>query len=175
MSDQNIRYHSIDFLRAGAMLLGIIYHVANSFHTEAHKWIVKDITANSFVDAFLVYSHIFRMPLFFIIAGFFCALVIRRKGKGAMIKNRLKRIGLPFLIFGILFIPAWMALVYYSYIYVEPRTEFVAAIMQGANSNQPPSLLELPIGHLWFLYYLLFFYLIYALVQPALDKVFEKL
>ena len=157
------------------MLLGIVYHVAISFHTQADRWIVKDIGANSFIDAFLIYSHTFRMPLFFIIAGFFCALVIARKGKGALIKNRLKRIGLPFLIFGVLFIPAWMALVYYSYIHVEPTTEFVAAIMQGANSNQPPSLLELPIGHLWFLYYLIFYYLIYSLIQPILIKLFEKL
>jgi len=175
MSEQNIRYHSIDFLRAAAMLLGIFYHVGISFFTHAERWIVKDIAATPVVDTFLVYSHIFRMPLFFIIAGFFCALVIARKGKAALLKNRLKRIGLPLFIFGVLFIPAWMALIYYSYVYVEPTTEFVAKIMEGANANKPPSLLELPLGHLWFLYYLLIFYVAYVLIEPLLSKIFKKL
>ncbi|EUA19237.1 acyltransferase family protein [Mycobacterium xenopi 4042] len=49
--------------------------------------------------------HIFRMALFFMVAGFFARLLHQRLGTAGLIKNRLRRIGLPFLAAMVLIIP----------------------------------------------------------------------
>src|SRR3546814_1420117 len=38
------------------------------------------------------------MPLFFLVAGFFAAWVIDRRGGGALARQRVRRIALPFLL-----------------------------------------------------------------------------
>ena len=53
------------------------------------------------IIAFFIFQ--FRMPLFYMLAGLFALLVIERKGLGFITLDRIKRIGIPFII-GILFL-----------------------------------------------------------------------
>ena len=42
--------------------------------------------------------HVFRLPLFFLVAGFFAALLLEARGTGAVVRNRLVRIGIPLVV-----------------------------------------------------------------------------
>jgi len=80
------RLHSLDAMRGILMLLGVYFHIA-VFHYE-----------DSALILFTTYSHFFRMPAFFLISGFFGALLYYQKGSREMILNRIKRILLPLII-----------------------------------------------------------------------------
>ena len=80
------RLHSLDAMRGILMLLGVYFHIA-VFHYE-----------DSALILFTTYSHFFRMPAFFLISGFFGALLYYQKGSIEMILNRIKRILLPLII-----------------------------------------------------------------------------
>ena len=85
------------------MLLGIGLHAALSFYPSA--WPVQDVKASydGLFDEATIAVHGFRMPLFFLLSGFFTALLWRRRGLSALLGHRLRRVVLP-LILGVLFI-----------------------------------------------------------------------
>ena len=90
------RRHDLDALRASAMLLGIVYHAALAF-AAGFPWLVQDISRNQGLYLFQAASHGFRMPLFFLISGFFTAMLWRKHGLRALLANRFRRILLPWL------------------------------------------------------------------------------
>ncbi|NDH04565.1 glucan biosynthesis protein, partial [bacterium] len=63
------RQHYLDALRAFAMFLGIGLHASLSF--IAVPWPVQDITQPKIFIFLLLIIHGFRMPLFFILSGYF--------------------------------------------------------------------------------------------------------
>ncbi|MDJ0663123.1 MAG: acyltransferase family protein [Acidimicrobiia bacterium] len=73
------RLHDLDALRGFAMLLGIALHAALAFIPGF--WAVKDSTAsfNGPYDEVLFAIHGFRMPLFFLLSGFFTAMLWKRR------------------------------------------------------------------------------------------------
>ncbi|MEM1185046.1 MAG: acyltransferase family protein [Planctomycetota bacterium] len=92
-----LRYHDLDALRAFAMLLGIVLHVALSF-VAGSGWPVTDISEHRAYGAAVSVIHVFRMPLFFMMSGFFTAMLLSRRGIGGMVSHRKKRILVPLLI-----------------------------------------------------------------------------
>ena len=90
------RRHDLDALRATAMLLGIGLHGALAYLT-VRFWPVYDNRHHPFFDVFNAAVHDFRMPLFFMISGFFTAMLWRKRGLSAVMKHRAKRILLPLL------------------------------------------------------------------------------
>ena len=100
------RWHDLDALRGFAMLLGIGLHAALAFFPLF--WPVQDRHA-SFdgpFDEFVVAVHGFRMPLFFLLSGFFTTMLWRRRGLGALVWHRVRRIGLPLALGMITVVPA---------------------------------------------------------------------
>jgi peptidoglycan/LPS O-acetylase OafA/YrhL len=85
------------------MLLGIGLHAALSFYPTL--WPVTDIKADidGFFDEFVLAVHGFRMPLFFLLSGFFTALLWRRRGLSNLLWHRMRRLVLPFIL-GVIFI-----------------------------------------------------------------------
>ncbi|MGI9645208.1 MAG: acyltransferase family protein [Ilumatobacteraceae bacterium] len=96
---ESTRWHDLDALRGFAMLLGIALHASLSFFPGF--WVVVDSTADSdnWFDEFFHAVHGFRMPLFFLLSGFFTMMLWRRRGPGQLMQQRLKRIALPLAIF----------------------------------------------------------------------------
>ena len=90
------RRYDIDALRAFAMLLGIGLHVALSF--SGKPWLVVDSRQNEAFYWFFAGIHGFRMQLFFLVSGYFTALLLARYGWMGMLKNRAMRITIPCLI-----------------------------------------------------------------------------
>ena len=89
------RFHHLDALRAFAMLLGLVLHGFMSFIVIPF-WPAQDIHPNDDLYGFLLYAiHGFRMQLFFLISGFFTAMLWRRRGAKGLLKNRAIRILVP--------------------------------------------------------------------------------
>lgn len=94
-----VRYHSLDAVRAFALLLGVVFHAAESFEEEAHTyWAIGDNSSSLILDVFRHASHSFRLELFFLIAGFFAALLLAKRGLIPFIRNRLSRILVPLIV-----------------------------------------------------------------------------
>lgn len=164
----NSRYHSLDALRAAALLLGIFFHAAESFCPERWSWAIVDPQAHWIFAAFQHTLHSFRMEVFFLIAGFFAHLVLERRGLRGFIRHRTGRILVPFL--------AGWAVLYplFILIWIWGRMVMGRPDLLGLPSGfQGLTVFQLWIGHfvtggfmgkgfsllhLWFLYYLLMLY-----------------
>ncbi|MCY4449772.1 MAG: acyltransferase family protein [Chloroflexi bacterium] len=105
------RRHDLDALRAFAMLLGIVLHGALAFIPGA--WAVSDasVEGDGTPYAILVTAiHGFRMPVFFLMSGFFTAMLWRQRGLQALVTHRARRVLLPLVIAMIVVIPlSWAA------------------------------------------------------------------
>ncbi|WP_165226565.1 acyltransferase family protein [Aquisphaera insulae] len=91
------RRHDLDALRAFAMLLGIALHACLSFALGI-PWPVQDTQRSGGFVLFFLAVHGFRMPLFFLVSGYFAALLWRRRGPAGLLRNRTLRILIPCLL-----------------------------------------------------------------------------
>jgi surface polysaccharide O-acyltransferase-like enzyme len=74
MMDQlqsSVGFHSLDALRAWAMLLGIVLHSAWFMSTRYFETPITDADGNYFFEYVLYFIHIFRLQAFFLMAGLF--------------------------------------------------------------------------------------------------------
>jgi len=150
-SDQRI--YAFDNLRAAMMLLGLVLHVALTYGTIDYKesWTIKDTNNHLFFDLIAAYIHFFRMPVFFVVAGYFCALLYFKKGANEMLANRIKRILLPLTAGVIVIYPFTLFASHYATYALngvtDPAKKSLGYIVSDAHT---------PIGlaHLWFLYFL---------------------
>jgi len=93
------RYHSLDLLRAFLMFLGVVLHSALIYLDQPNLYFFQASEGLSFAYPLAWFIHLFRMPAFFIIAGFFAALVYARYGFTGFLQNRLRRVFWPLVIF----------------------------------------------------------------------------
>ncbi len=148
------RFHSLDAVRAWALLAGIVLHA-----TMAHlpgfadlHWPISDKSTSETLGFTFFVIHIFRMSLFFIIAGFFARLLHQRLGTWGLVRNRLRRIGLPLVVSLVLLAP----LIIVAIVLAMKLTGM--APQEPVTAAQPPLVgPPVPLFHLWFLYLLLVF------------------
>ncbi|MDB4737203.1 acyltransferase family protein [Verrucomicrobiales bacterium] len=100
----SIRHHDLDALRAFAMLLGIVIHGVLSF-IGTPIWSAQDINQNPQYGLVLDFIHGFRMPLFFLVSGFFTAMMWQKRGSLSLFIHRTKRILIPLILGMIVFAP----------------------------------------------------------------------
>ena len=88
------RLHGLDAVRAFALLLGVIFHAGFAFIPGLIPgiWAMNDRSPSVAISVLLFTAHIFRMSLFFFIAGFFARMMFDRKGARGFWSNRAKRI-----------------------------------------------------------------------------------
>jgi glucans biosynthesis protein C len=155
------RLHYMDNLRALAMLAGVLFHAALAYSPLAQPvWPAADRDNSVLVDLFVWFLHLFRMPLFFLVAGFFTAFVLQRDGLAGLFRNRALRIGLPFVLFWPLLHLSLKSLTLHAAVTVEhpsPMLGFIRRLLES--SDGLPAMLP-GTGHLWFLYYLLILYVL---------------
>lgn len=121
------RRHDLDALRAIAMLLGIGLHGALCYAVD-FPWPVRDPQQHWGFTGLFFAIHGFRMPLFFLVSGFFTAMLWRKRGLKALLTHRFKRIFLP-LVLGIITIVPLINLTVASIMHAEPKQE----LKQAAN------------------------------------------
>lgn len=138
------------------MLLGLVIHTL-AVYTVNHNptpFALKDPYDSTLLANILVgMIHRFRMPIFFMVAGFFGALLFYEKGPRYMLVNRLKRIALPLVVF--LLILREVITFCYAYTFTAfglEKDPLQAAIWTLSSLN---NYLPTRTHHLWFLYYLL--------------------
>ncbi|MDB4761643.1 acyltransferase family protein [bacterium] len=103
------RYHFLDGLRGGAMLLGLVLHGILSFSGE--PWLAMDVGSEPEVILPIIgWIHGFRMQLFFLVSGFFTAMMWKKRGGMALVKQRLLRIGIPLVAGAVILFPTMMVL-----------------------------------------------------------------
>ena len=112
--DQGERLHGLDGLRGAALLLGVVLHGTLSFF-PSQIWIVGDDQTSVGASSLFFVIHLFRMASFFLIAGLFGHMMLKRRGTAGFIKNRLIRIAAPLAAFwgpvmaGIVAVLVWNA------------------------------------------------------------------
>ena len=158
------RRHELDALRAFAMLLGVVLHAALTFFPDV--WPVQDRTAGfhgPWEELFLA-IHGFRMPAFFLLSGFFTAMLWRHLGLPALIRHRLLRVALPLAL---------------AMVTVGPAMDWVVdralcSREQGFSVHELAPRLE-EFYHLWFLWMLLWLLAGFVAVAFVADRVRPQL
>jgi peptidoglycan/LPS O-acetylase OafA/YrhL len=151
MSDD--RFDAFDALRASALLLGILLHATMSFLHGFHelRFPIADESESLALEVLFFVVHMFRMVLFFLVAGFFARMLMQRLGTGGFVKNRLRRVGLPLLVFYPLLLPLLVLPIVWA-----ARQQGLTAGAGGAGAMPR----GIPWFHLWFLYLLLVMYVL---------------
>lgn len=167
----NRRYYGLDALRGGMMMLGIVLHGCMLYLAEppARYPFPTDRNTAYVFDLALDFIHAFRMPTFFLLAGFFTSLLIEKRGLRGTYRNRALRILAP-LAAGVvtilpltgLFLVDFMVGARYGTHQFIPAADAVAALKQEMMTQGFP-IDQVTLGHLWFLYYLCFLYLLIPL------------
>lgn len=156
------RLHSLDAVRGFALLLGIVLHATMSFFLVIPA---RDSSQSAPLAVTFYVIHIFRMSLFYVIAGFFAHLVFHRLGARAFLKDRAKRIVAPMTAGWMILAPATIAAVIWGL----ART-FPDGPPSGVAAPTPQGF---PLTHLWFLYYLCIFYVLVLTLRAgflAIDR-----
>jgi glucan biosynthesis protein C len=161
---KNQRIYFLDIVRAVTMLLGIPFHIAIAYTVHAHQnvWATIDNSHSLVLDFFCFFIQTFRMPVFFLLAGYMGHYIYQKNPK-KYLENRFKRIALPLLIFSFLLLPILKALwiigenpqwlVNFELKKIVQYT--VSNYFEAKNLTTPRS--PLNFGHLWFLMYLYLF------------------
>lgn len=151
------RIHAMDNLRALAMLAGVVFHAALAHSPLMHMvWPAADEGRSIVVDVVAWFLHMFRMPLFFVVAGYFAALLVARRGIAGLFRNRCARVLLPLLLFLPLAIMSmhWLTVnAAETVMHPSPALAWIRGYIDGHGAlPSAPGWV-----HLWFLFYLMLF------------------
>jgi glucan biosynthesis protein C len=165
------RLHALDGLRAAMMLLGIVLHSVVSYTVVdlGAAWPYGDQSTSASADVLVGFVHIFRMPIFFVLAGFFSAMLYLRRGSAGLVRNRATRIAVPFAIGWAILHPLVIGGFTFANVaqagsISEGLIAFQAGISDGALLFINSTL------HLWFLYYLIYFYVAAVVLTPVVIR-----
>ncbi len=160
------RLHALDAVRAAALVLGIVLHATLSFIPELDTklWPVSDNQKSGVLAVLMFCIHIFRMSVFFLVAGLLTHMLFHRLGLAAFARNRAARILAPLVL-------AW------PLCFITLGAVVLWALAR-ANGGQLPSPLPgsltqsgLNFLHLWFLYLLLWLYTLVLALRAAWQAV----
>lgn len=161
------RYHALDAVRGGVLILGVFFHATLSFLPGEQMWIVMDDSRSIELSVLFFTLHIFRMTVFFVLAGFFGRMLLERLGAGGFVMNRLKRIAMPLAMFWPIVLTAFIAVLIWAAVQAN------GGVAPEGPPPPPMTVDTFPLLHLWFLYVLLIFYAV-ALVVRAVVHVIDR-
>lgn len=155
MTQQNTpRQHGLDAVRGLALTLGVVLHGAMAFLPGPQLWLLADLSRSTTLSVTFFVIHMARMTVFFLLAGFFGRMVMRRDGWVSFARQRLLRIGVPMLL-------AW------PFVFGSIVAVMVVTAPPGAGRGPGLSAESFPLTHLWFLYLLLILYAATMLVRAV--------
>ena len=159
-----VRLHHLDALRAGAMLLGIALHAMLAY--AGIPWVPQDPVSSDLLGLAFAAIHGFRMPLFFLISGYFTSLLWRRRGKRAMLRQRIARVAVPLGLCLFTILPLHWCAMWWASGGDAPRW----LLAQAQAAGPVAGLMVFPFfGHLWFLWFLCWLTLAFALLLPLAE------
>ena len=143
---------------AFALLAGIVQHGSMSFVAVSSP--VQDISQSWILSVTYYVIHIFRMGLFFMIAGFFARILLYRRGTRAFVQDRLMRIFVPMVVGWCIFGTLAIVILHWG-----------IARTSGPSNSVPWGFTFL---HFWFLYYLIIFYVLALTLREAFDGLIDR-
>ena len=166
------------------MMLGIVLHAALAYFAgdadaDYGAFWPQDDQQSPLSWIIFTFIHSWRMPTFFLLAGFFAHLVLDRRGDGYFVRDRLNRILLPLIVFGLIMaaiIPSiWVSAFARELTLVTPLEipPAIASYLNAIQTNIVVTPLEIPpaIGHLWFIYHLVYLYVILVAARWVASKI----
>jgi len=161
----------IDYLRNFANITRCFIHASVPYMvTAAPMWPVDD-KGSWFFDFAIFESHLFVMELFFMISGFMFAMELKRSSIPAILKNRFKRIVIPFVLGLIILVPIVLSLfslgnhVGFTFLHFNIlKDSYISGWILGFENF-------FPTAHLWFLYYLIIFYILTLFLKNLISKI----
>ena len=146
---QSQRFYDLDVLRSVTMILGTVLHASVFVLPESLPiWPIHDegATGDPTYKIVIEALHGFRMPVFFLLSGFFSTLLWQRRSLREMGMHRLQRIGIPFVVGCFTIIPLCVWLLAFAGGFQEPYDFPLWAL---------PLVWMFSLAHLWFLWHLL--------------------
>ena len=155
------------------MLLGIVLHAAIPFV----PYYGTEDRAGEILFGVFEYIHLWRMPLFFLISGFFTSLLWRRRGLRALLRHRLRRIGAPLLVFYVPVIVLVVLAIVAGYVIAGEDLDDAAAITddyEAPEDSDDDTEVETDgdafgFAHLWFLWHLLWLVAAFVVIAAGLE------
>ncbi|RLM53081.1 acyltransferase, partial [Halobellus sp. Atlit-31R] len=123
----------------------------------------RDAKTTPVADLILVFIHAFRMPVFFILAGYFVALLVARRGHKGMRAHRMRRLALPFAVFWpVLIVCTTVLMLVYVHLMARGTVGIDVSLLGRKGAGASP----FNTMHMWFLYYLISFCILTAALAP---------
>ncbi len=158
------RIHALDAARAIALFLGIVLHAAIAYIPGPSASPIMD-ESRSAVPALVFYViHAFRMLVFFVLAGFFASMLIERVGTRKFLIDRWKRVAAPLLVFWSIVLTAIVAAIVWM---VKLKFGELPKESPPGPTFRPD---DFPLTHLWFLWVLIQFYVVFVTVRVLVIK-----
>jgi len=156
----NKRIYFLDSMRAILMMLGVVLHSAQVFNPK-QGWIIYSSETIPMTETLVNIIHLFRMPAFFIVSGYFAVFTLRKYGVGKFLKVRILRILIPLLITAITLNSLQTYLLTKTgWIEFEP----LSYLVDGGW-----------VSHLWFLINLIIYFLLLSIGFKLFKTIFKKI
>jgi hypothetical protein len=170
----------LDNIRYLMVLFVIVLHAALSY-TGIGWWIVYDPKTNTNIFTFIMwFIDTFAMPTLFFIAGYFALPNIEKKGTIVFLKDKFKRLGIPWLICVIFAAPVIDYINHYAHGYSSLNYgQFWLQWLQRATDFQIGFLIHTSPTQFhqfayWFISLLLFFFIIFSLIYALKKRLFPS-
>ena len=109
------RHHALDNLRTFVIFLVVLLHAALSYMAFAPEWwYVLDPQRSLFFTALVLLVDVPIMLIMFFLAGYFALPSLAKRGAAAFLKDKLVRIGAPWVLGSLLLAPPTAYMIYYS-------------------------------------------------------------
>lgn len=166
------RLHYMDSLRATAMFLGLVLHGSVVFAQWSVDFLRVQDEPSAYVRLFPELVHVFRMQLFFLVAGFFSMVVYQKRGLKSYAINRFKRIFVPFILC-VLFLQPWVAGLYFLDISQSEGTvvsQYFQFLLNPSYIIRESAMTGNWFWHFWFMHLLIYFIAAFLIGQIAIIK-----
>ncbi len=146
----SVRNAGIDALRAGTTLLVVFHHTAITYGAIG-GWYYKEMPSDGSLSSMLLVffctvNQAWFMGLFFLLAGYYTPGSLAGQGNARYFASRLKRLGIPLLVYGFVIGPATIAMAQIAR--GEPFAETLLGLWRRGEFEKGP---------LWFAWALLIF------------------
>ncbi len=157
------RLEALDNLRSFIILLVVVFHAAMSYMLFAPAWwYVVDTRQSLGFFCFVMIADVFIMPVMFLLAGYFGLPSLLRKGEEAFAREKLKRVGIPWVVGTLFLAPATTYFIWLS------RTRTPPAYLHFWTHTFFSTYFEQ--AQFWFLGVLLLFYFGLMIARSASEK-----
>ncbi|MBP1698842.1 MAG: acyltransferase [Deltaproteobacteria bacterium] len=164
----------IDYLRSSVTVAVVVHHAALAYNTFSHynpsQYLkstapIVDTVRFAPLDGLVGWNDIFFMSLMFFISGLFVVPSIARKGVGRFLADRMKRLGIPFVISAILLSPIAH---YPSWLLSDSASQggFLSRFFTSDGGTAGPA---------WFIWVLLAFSTLIAIAYQFIPNLMKKL